>query len=225
MSNDQIIKNIDKFLSLDNMSTLIDNGELKEVFELTTQVPYIDHPTLLELIKLFIQEGYKLTDLFDKPDLSNCNFNTTPVKFELNERDSVASIKYATPSIRSNTFNLFMILMTGLDYKFAKPYLWVYAPTNIDPYAEIKVYCDTQAMGKQVLIDDVTDIVYSNYMLSTEIATDHDFGGDKQITIYNLKGKEAQANSLIKNSLLAYIEKNWYDIFEHNKYEELGIII
>lgn len=221
MDNERIIQTINKFLDDVKISDLINNNQIKSAIKLTIDNPYFSYKCIVELIKLFLQEGYKLTDLFEKPQI---NINKSNVlRHQLDEKTFNVSIKYMAEVISDQNFNLFMTMVNKVKYKKAKANLWVYAPTNYTPYAEVVVYCDPAWDTKQVTIKDVTDIVFNNYMLSAEV--DRMYDPRFTVTKYDIKGRSKQVDSLIQGAIDTYIDEYWHTIFEKNDYEKLGIIL
>ena len=87
-----LISTLDKFLSNEKVSDLIDSNQIKNAIKLTIDNPYFSYRCTVELIKLFLQEGYKLTDLFEKPQI---NINKSNVlQHKLDEETFNVSIKY-----------------------------------------------------------------------------------------------------------------------------------
>lgn len=92
MDNERIIQTINKFLDDVKISDLINNNQIKSAIKLTIDNPYFSYNCTVELIKLFLQEGYKLTDLFEKPQI---NINKSNVlRHQLDEKTFNVSIKY-----------------------------------------------------------------------------------------------------------------------------------
>lgn len=210
---------LSKWLDRPEITALVDEGNLKEVIRKTLDFPAITVPVIKDLIKLFLQEGYRLKDLIDIPKLDIPLVEVAEVQIENNSDGKTLSVRYAADLIDDPTLNIFLTLITNVKYIGTKLHIWVYAPDDSRIYPEVKLYCDSLFVTQNYLLKDITDDV------SDDICTRYDssYTDDGNILVYYLDGEEETARDIIDSQLFELIGNEWRDIFENNNYKKLGI--
>lgn len=208
-----------KYISKPEVAKLIDDGSFSEVIKQTVGMPAFTYTAIKELVKLFLDEGFKLIELFDKPKIK---INTTRLaEVTLNDETKSAGKKYAAEII-DPTFCIFMTMLTSAYYSHAWCYVWIKSPEDLTaPYPQILVNCDSKTYLENFLIKDCTEIL--DKYITTEEDYDYIWEGGVPTIVYDIEGKESDCASILEASLEEFVDEQWEKIFVANKKFVLGL--
>lgn len=204
-----------KYISKPEVAKLIDSGNFSEVIKQTIGMPAFTYTATKELVKLFLDEGFKLIELFDKPKIK---INTTRLaEITLNDETKSAGRNYVA-ELTDSTFCAFMTILKAAIYPHAYCYVHIKSPEDFTtPYPQILVYCDSKTYLENVLISDCTD----EYESMITIQRDNFY--DEVIDFYGIEGRNETCSEILEKALNEFVDEQWEAIFVANKKFVLGL--